>query len=178
MVRPAARIKRGRRVAEATEPEAKPITFELADETATNALAARLADVAREGDVVALWGDLGSGKSVFARAFIRAKTTAGEDVPSPTFTLVQSYPSGAEGPTIHHFDLFRLSGPAQVEVLDIDDAIATGICLIEWPDRLGPFLPGSRLDVHLAYATAEAARIVRLVAHGDWKERLRRAGLA
>jgi tRNA threonylcarbamoyladenosine biosynthesis protein TsaE len=112
----------------------------LADETATAALGATLAQRLRPGDVVGLYGELGSGKTTLARAILRA--AAGDPdliVPSPTFTLVEVYET-ARG-TFWHFDLYRLEAPEQVYELGWEDALAEGIVLIEWPQRLGPLLP-------------------------------------
>ncbi len=118
-------------------------------EAATTHLAARLATRAGAGDIIALWGDLGVGKTTFARAFINELTRHTEEVPSPTFTLVQQYdtPGGA----IYHFDMYRLEKPDDAQELGVEDAFAHGICLIEWPDRLGPWLPRNRLDIILEH---------------------------
>jgi tRNA threonylcarbamoyladenosine biosynthesis protein TsaE len=145
----------------------------LADEAATVALARRIADVARAGDVIALAGDLGAGKTRFARAFVDALTGAREEVPSPTFTLVQTYESPAG--TIWHFDLYRLTRPDEAYELGIEEALADGISLIEWPDRAAPLLPTQRLDLTLLFAISPNARTARLVGHGSWADRL--AGL-
>ena len=127
-------------------------TLDLPGEAATAALAARLAALLLPGDIVLLSGDLGTGKSFLARALIRA--AAGDpdlEVPSPTFTLVQAYalPTGA----LWHFDLYRLASPDEVLELGWDEARA-GICLVEWPDRLGPLAPADRLKIELAQAGA------------------------
>jgi len=120
--------------------------FELPDEAATAALAARIAALARPGDVIALKGELGAGKTSFARAFICARAGRDEIVPSPTFTLAQAY----EFPdvTIWHFDCFRLRDPEEAWELGIEDAFRDGISLIEWPGRLGHLLPSRRLPAH------------------------------
>ena len=102
--------------------------FELADEAATRRLGQTLAALARPGDVIMLHGTLGMGKSTLARSFIQALTSADEDVPSPTFTLVQMY-EGANG-DIWHFDLYRLDKPEDAFELGIEDAFADGISLI------------------------------------------------
>ena len=112
----------------------------LADETATTALGATLAQRLRPGDVVGLYGELGSGKTTLARAILRA--AAGDPdliVPSPTFTLVEVYET--KRGTFWHFDLYRLEAPEQVYELGWEDALAEGIVLIEWPQRLGTLLP-------------------------------------
>jgi len=112
----------------------------LPNEPATEALGATLAARLKPGDVVGLKGDLGAGKTTLARAIIRA-AAADPDliVPSPTFTLVEVYET--ERGTFWHFDLYRLEAPEQVYELGWEDALAEGIVLIEWPQRLGPLLP-------------------------------------
>ncbi|MBP0494035.1 tRNA (adenosine(37)-N6)-threonylcarbamoyltransferase complex ATPase subunit type 1 TsaE [Roseomonas indoligenes] len=137
-----------------------PITLSLPDEAATVALAARAARLARPGDAILLEGPLGAGKSAFARAFLRA--AAGDpalDVPSPTFTLVQSYdlPGGAA----HHMDLYRLEGPDALPELGWEE-MREGIVLVEWPERLGPWAPGDALRLSLAPAEEPDARTATL----------------
>ena len=153
-----------RAIATAPLPVAqRPLT--LSDESATADLARRVAGLARPGDVVALTGDLGSGKTFFARAFI------GEaEVPSPTFTLVQIYdrPAGCPGARIWHFDLYRLEQANEAIELDIEDAFAEGISLIEWPERLGVLLPAERLDVALDFLADPRARRATLTGRGRW----------
>ena len=143
--------------------------IDLPDEAATAALAARLAPCARAGDVIALRGDLGTGKTTFARAFIHA-LGGDEEVPSPTFTLVQIY--AVPGATVWHFDLYRLKAPEEVWELGIEEAFLSGIALIEWPERLGPLLPGRRLDLTLAFGEGVTARRAVLSAGPDWAARL------
>ncbi len=146
----------------------------LPDEEATRALAGRLARLAQGGDVFALYGDLGAGKSVFARAFIHARAhmdgAPAEEVPSPTFTLVQTY--AYRSGTIWHFDLYRLGGADEVWELGLEEALAGGITLMEWPDRLGGWLPAGTLGVHLAHGPSAEARVVSLVGPGAWQMRL------
>lgn len=106
------------------------------------------ADGLRRGDVVCLYGDLGLGKSVFARALIRHLAgDAALEVPSPTFTLVQTYDTSA-GP-LWHFDLYRLKDPDEVYELGWEEALAEAINIVEWPERLGYLLPRARIDIHL-----------------------------
>ena len=112
----------------------------LPNEQATEALGATLAARLKPGDVVGLKGDLGAGKTTLARAIVRA--AAGDPdliVPSPTFTLVEVYDT-PRGP-IWHFDLYRLDSPDQVYELGWEEALAEGVVLMEWPERLGPLLP-------------------------------------
>jgi tRNA threonylcarbamoyladenosine biosynthesis protein TsaE len=147
---------------------------DLPDENATAALAARLAAIARAGDVIALSGEIGAGKTSFARAFIRARR-GGEAVPSPTFTLVQTYdlPGGA----VWHFDLYRLRHSEQVWELGIEDALLEGISLIEWPERVTELLPTARLGIALSYGATSTARCAALAAGGDWATRLAEIGV-
>lgn len=128
-------------------PIATTLTLDLPDPEATEALGARLAALARPGDVFLLEGPIGAGKSCLARAFIRARLGREEEVPSPTFTLVQVYE--AEGVEIWHADLYRLSHPDEVWELGLDDAFSTAICLVEWPDRLGAHVPPDALRIRL-----------------------------
>ena len=160
-------------------PPALSRVMELPDQAATEALAERVAGIAVAGDVSALRGDLGAGTTVFARAFVRALCAADEEVPSPTFTLVQQYePAGADAPVVWHFDLFRVETAEEALELDIDDAFATGISLIEWPDRLATLLPSGRLDMTLLPGADSQSRRLRLAGNAQWLRRLREAGLA
>jgi tRNA threonylcarbamoyladenosine biosynthesis protein TsaE len=147
---------------------APPITLALPDLAATGRLAARLAPAARPGDALLLDGPLGAGKSAFARAFLRAATGDPRlEVPSPSFTLVQSYdlPRGWQA---HHFDLYRLAGPAEVGELGWDEA-RQDIVLVEWPDRLGPLTPEDSLRITLAPGADDNARRATLA---GWPDRL------
>jgi tRNA threonylcarbamoyladenosine biosynthesis protein TsaE len=144
--------------------------FELASEADTVKLGASLARLARPGDVLLLAGTLGMGKSTLARAFVRALTDPDEDVPSPTFTLVQTYEAAAG--EIWHFDLYRLERPEDAWELGIEDAFVDGICLIEWPDRLGPLVPRRRLEITLEPGTVEGTRRATLTPVHQWDDRL------
>ena len=151
-----------------------PIRVELADEAATAALAARVAARARPGDVFALSGPLGSGKTVFARAFINARNAGPEEVPSPTYTLHQTYefPASGGAVTVHHFDLFRIENAGETRELSMEDAFADGISLIEWPDRVNGLLPADRLEVALDQGANPDSRRATLVGFGTWGKRL------
>jgi len=133
------------------------LDLDLTDLDATIRLGAALAHHVRVGDVIALHGDLGAGKTELARAIIRAAAGDGElIVPSPTFTLVETYdtPHGA----IWHFDLYRIDTPDQVWELGLEEALADGVTLVEWPQRLGDMLPTHRLDLTLHIAEGDARR--------------------
>jgi len=142
---------------------------DLPNETATASFAARVSALAEIGDVIALKGDLGAGKTTFARAFIRARGGM-EEVPSPTFTLVQIYELGAAA--IWHFDLYRLKSPDEAWELGIEDAFSEGISLIEWPEHLGHLLPTYRLEITFLFADRPEARRAVIAAGDDWQERL------
>ncbi len=143
--------------------------LELADEAATHALAGSLAREARIGDVIALAGALGTGKTSFARAFVRALGVE-DEVPSPTFTLVQTYDT-ARG-TVWHFDLYRLARPDDAYELGLEEAMGDGIALIEWPERLGTLLPRERLDIALAIGATPDSRRATLRGSASWAERV------
>ena len=108
------------------------------NETQTAELAASISEISIPGDVWALHGTLGMGKSVFARAFIQHLTTA-EEVPSPTFTLVQIYV--APHFEIYHYDLYRLEKPSDIFELDVEEAFYSGVCLVEWPEKMANLAP-------------------------------------
>lgn len=118
-------------------------------EKETAQLAAAFATFVQPRDIVALWGDLGVGKTAFCRFFIQALTHNKDEVPSPTFTLLQTYQ--APDFPIDHFDLYRLDKPEDVYELGIEDAFAEGVTLIEWPDKMGKLLPSTRrLNINIA----------------------------
>jgi len=126
-------------------------------------LARLLAETLQKGDVLALWGDLGVGKTTFARALIQALVGREVETPSPTFTLIQVYdcPKGE----IWHCDLYRLKSPEEAFELGLEDAFHQGICLVEWPDRLGNLLPHRRIDVLLTIVD-ETTREITLTPAG------------
>ena len=139
-----------------------PKSYDLSDEAGTAAVAAELAAQLASPCVIALWGDLGAGKTSFARALIRAMpgVDGAQEVPSPTFTLLQTYDTDA-GP-LYHFDLYRIEDPSELMELGWDDAIDEGICLIEWPDKAGNQLPTDRLDINITHGSTPDARTIKI----------------
>ncbi|MEE2690077.1 MAG: tRNA (adenosine(37)-N6)-threonylcarbamoyltransferase complex ATPase subunit type 1 TsaE [Pseudomonadota bacterium] len=143
------------------------LTFTLADETATASLGEKLAPLLRTGDVVGLSGPLGAGKTTLARGLIAALTGAVE-APSPTFTLVEAYETKAF--VLWHFDLYRLERPEDVWELGLEEALASGVALIEWPERIAAILPPESLVVRLN--PSGSGRAARVRGGGDWPARL------
>jgi len=142
------------------------LSIHLSCESDTVTLARQVAEVVRKGDVIGLTGNLGAGKTAFARALIQAHTGI-DEVPSPTFTLVQVYDDDTGSPSIWHMDLYRLEPGADVEELGIEDAMADGILLVEWPDRLDSATLGNWVEITLSLAENPSARNVSISAHGD-----------
>ncbi|MEM8850117.1 MAG: tRNA (adenosine(37)-N6)-threonylcarbamoyltransferase complex ATPase subunit type 1 TsaE [Pseudomonadota bacterium] len=144
----------------------------LPDPDATDALARALAAHLRPGDCLLLDGPLGAGKTAFARAAIQACLSRAdrppEDVPSPTFTLVQTYDAGAF--EIWHADLYRLTDPSEVLELGLDDAFQDAVCLIEWPDRLGGDVPEDAL--RLEFRITDPGRTLTISGPQDHVARL------
>jgi N-acetylmuramate 1-kinase len=150
-------------------------TVTLADEEATRRLMVDIAEALRPGDTVTLSGDLGAGKTTFARALIRH--LAGDqtiEVPSPTFTLMQAY----ELPrfSLVHADFYRLSGPSELAELGFDDIAPEAVTLIEWPDRAANALPADRLDISFTLLAQEGPtfRHARVTGHGAFAARVER----
>ena len=142
----------------------------LPDVTATTVAAGKLAALCRPGDVICLFGDLGAGKTTFARGFMRALGVA-DDIPSPTFNLLLTYDTVIG--TVWHFDLYRLNEPNEIIELGFEDAMSDGISLIEWPDRLGNWLPERRIEIYLTETKVDTCRQLHLRAVGAGFERWR-----
>jgi hypothetical protein len=145
-------------------------TLDDIDVARLDILAGRIALFLKAGDVVTLSGPLGAGKTTFARALVTHLGDA-EEVPSPTFALMQRY----ETPRVvlHHCDFYRLE-PPELDELGLDDALAEGALLIEWPERAGDWLPSDRLDIALDETTDPSTRRVTLAGHGTWQTRIER----
>jgi tRNA threonylcarbamoyl adenosine modification protein YjeE len=149
---------------------AEPVRVALADEAATIRLAEDIAAKLAIGDVIALRGDLGAGKTSFARALIRAVAAdPALEVPSPTFTIVQTYEARLP---IAHFDLYRLGSADELDEIGFDEAVSEGVVLVEWPERAGDSLPANRLEI--ALEIDGPGRLATLSGGGDWPVRIAR----
>ncbi len=134
--------------------------FDTKSEDETAEIAARVAQSAKGGDVFALSAPMGAGKSAFARGFIKSLCGQDTDVPSPTFTLVQTYDHGTK--TIYHFDLYRLDNPHDVINIGWDDALSSNtICLIEWPQKAQEYIPAHATIITIAI-TGETQRKISI----------------
>lgn len=143
--------------------------IEALKESDTENTARAMAESLRTGDILLLSGDLGAGKTVFARALIRAMTGDDSmDVPSPTFTLLQTYdtPQG----TLWHFDLYRIKNPEDIYELGWEEAMTGGIVIVEWPERLGSLAPRDAVRIEF-HTTPEAGRILTVAIPEKRKDR-------
>ena len=157
------------------EPESlTPFSFTrtLRNLEATHLVARVLAPLLRTGDVVTLNGTLGTGKTAFARALLRILAQDSTlEVPSPTFTLLQIYDTPSMA--VVHADLYRINDPEEIEELGWDEAAQDALMLVEWPDRLGPLTPQSRLDLSFSLTNEDLdTRILTITGYGEWAERL------
>ena len=141
----------------------------LPDLNATGQLARDLIPFLQQGGVVALQGDLGAGKTTFARALLQVLGVEG-DIPSPTFTLVQTY--DVQHLSVFHFDLYRLKSGADLEELGWEDALSGGLALIEWPERATGYMPEDYLVLRLSLTEARE-RICVLEPQGSWVDRMK-----
>lgn len=156
------------------EPQAPGWVVDLPNEEATVALGALIAEELRRGDLVALSGELGAGKTALARAVVRALAEDPDlEVPSPTFTILQTYDAPA-GPVVHA-DFYRLSSADELAEIGFAEAADAGIALVEWPERAAAALPPTRLEVRLALDAATGHRSATLAGHGAFAPRLARA---
>lgn len=149
-------------------------TLRMRSREETERLGERIGAAARPGDVVALSGELGTGKTTLVRGIARGLGIDERRVTSPTFVIVQEH-EGGRIPLVH-VDLYRLT-PAEVSSTGWEEALAGGVVAIEWPDRLGPALPADRLDVSIAHAGGDE-RDVRIDATGERSALLRAAATA
>src|SRR2546423_13178072 len=158
-----------------TVSPASSFTIVLANELATRRLAVDLASILKAGDLVTLSGDLGAGKTAFARALIRH--LAGNEaleVPSPTFTLVQTY--ALPRFTVVHADLYRVTHTGELAELGVDEAAENAVVLLEWPDRAEDVLPPDRLDIAFTLAPNLGVnqRNAEITGHGAFAPRIER----
>lgn len=154
-----------------TDPDSMiSLDRQLTDTEATAALGAELALMARAGSLICLHGELGAGKTTLARSFIQALAGSEIEVPSPTFTLVQTYDMTRV--PVAHVDLYRLASPGELDELGLDELLLTHQVVVEWPERLERDLPADRLDVRLA--TQGKGRKVELTGQGAWALALKR----
>lgn len=132
-------------------------TFISSSEAETQELAARIARAIPNGAVIALHGDLGAGKTVFARGFARALGII-EPITSPTFTIVQEYPCSAG--RLYHLDLYRIDNADAALAFGVDEFLYghKGATLLEWPERISPILPPSTIHVRIESSGEESAR--------------------
>jgi tRNA threonylcarbamoyladenosine biosynthesis protein TsaE len=144
-------------------------TIPLPDQAATEAAAKRLSQQLRRGDMLALQGALGAGKTTFARALLRALGIR-EEVPSPTFTLLQTY--DAPQFAVYHYDLYRLKNETELDELGWDDALADGLVLVEWAERAERRLPKNRLECRFDL-DAEGNRSLAFEPQGAWVDRMK-----
>jgi len=133
------------------------------------AFGARLATLVREGDIIALSGDLGAGKTTLARGLLHGLGLEGE-APSPTFTLVQTYEPPEMRLPVWHCDLYRLDDPEEAVELGLEEAFGDALVLIEWPERLGRYLPADALRLHL-HGAGEAQRRLTAEVPPGWEAR-------
>ncbi|MEM9763603.1 MAG: tRNA (adenosine(37)-N6)-threonylcarbamoyltransferase complex ATPase subunit type 1 TsaE [Pseudomonadota bacterium] len=159
-----------RALAEVGSPDGGAASLILSGEDETEAFGRLLAGALDAGDTVLLSGTLGAGKSALARAILRARLAdPAAEVPSPSYTLVNVYEPPA-GPPVWHADLYRLGDSSELAELGLEDAFASTICLVEWPDRL-PSQPARRLEIALALpddASGEDVRRAEITATGSW----------
>lgn len=141
--------------------------YSLATENHTKLLAESLAKIAKKGDIFLLKGDLGSGKTTLSRFFIQF-FLGEEEVPSPTFTILQTY--STRDFAISHLDLYRIKDPNEILELGIEDIFYGGISLIEWPEKLGHYKPKNFLS--LSFEQQGDERRVTIDAFGEWEKRL------
>jgi len=154
------------------------LQLKLPDLAATQHLGSLLANELAVGDVISLSGPLGAGKSALARSIIISASPNETDIPSPTFSLIQTYELADRTP-LWHLDLYRIERPEDAMQLGLDDAFVDAVCLIEWPDRLENFLPKSTLSVHLSRADGDdlddavGIRFAKITAPLRWADRLK-----
>lgn len=153
--------------------------FSLKNIDGTRSFAKVFSSLLRAGDIITLIGDLGAGKTELCRSIIHALGYE-EDVPSPTFSLLQIYEPSVDDmmtPAVWHTDLYRIESPEEVYELGLDEGFDSAITLIEWPDRMGDLLPVDHLRIELSFSDAEGSREIKLEGGKSWNERLKELSL-
>lgn len=145
-----------------------PLTIAIPTEEETKKIAHLLASILQKGDIIALFGDLGMGKTTLSKYILQS--FGFEDIPSPTFTLVQTYATPTQ--TFYHFDLYRLKTTEEIWELGIDEAFYEGICLIEWPERLANILPETALHCYFKQEKNTSERSLVFKGPASWQSRL------
>ena len=129
-------------------------------------IAKKFADKINKGNIICLYGNLGMGKSVFARSMIKQLTkNPNEEVPSPTYTLVQKYNSDKS--EIYHYDLYRINDPEEIWELNWEEAVINSITIIEWPERLGYLLPDNYIRIEISHDSDKIHRIIKISNHNE-----------
>lgn len=132
-------------------------------------LAQQVATRLAPGISVCLWGDLGAGKTTFVRHLLRTLDSSIKEVPSPTFTLIQQYTTLIG--EVWHCDFYRLKHPEEIFELGVEEAFYADICLIEWPEKIGPYLPKNRIDIAFKISS-NSTRTISLTTHGTLNDTL------
>lgn len=150
------------------------LEMQLRSQSETVAIARQFSSVLKSGDVVTLSGTLGAGKTAFIRAVLQSLIDPELEVLSPTFNLLLTYDIPGQNITVYHYDFYRIEEPNEVLELDIDDAFDDGISLIEWADRMGPYLPDNYLDITITPDTKRGTEFRTLLLRGNksWQDRL------
>lgn len=149
-----------------------PKSLTITSEDEMTYIASLMAKSCHKGDCILLKGEVGAGKTTFARAFIRSISPVQDDIVSPTFTLVQTYPLHNEE-TLWHYDLYRLNHVEELEELGLDDAFDSGITLIEWPEIAQAWIPETALSIELFHGKSDNERVLHIASReSDWSDRL------
>ncbi len=143
----------------------KQLAFSSPNENASSELGRRIGEMLAAGDILAMWGELGAGKTFLARSIARGLGVPPTiPVTSPTFTFINEYQARLH---LYHLDLYRLGDPDELDTLPWREALyGTGVAVIEWPERLGPYLPDERFDIQLTI-TGQESRTINIIARGD-----------
>ncbi len=145
--------------------------FTLLDELKTQKLGNFISKLASKGDCFLLFGDLGAGKTTFARGFINEKMGFDDEIPSPTFTILQTYEN--DDFHINHFDLYRIENKEEIWELGWEE-IQNSISLIEWPQRAENYIPKQRIEISIKFNAAHRIANIKIFGNGDFEEKWRK----